>query len=126
MLNFYCFPVITTSAPEKEDGLKALKSAIEMIETTIKSLDGHFAIQMAVRTFKSFYCFLCLPRAILFQPKVVTAIDEADLLRRIEDAEKNNAEVSGDEDSEEDEEGMKFDIEGQGNDKESQSGSDEE
>jgi hypothetical protein len=48
------------------------------------------------------------------------------LLRRIEDAEKNNAEVSGDEDSDENDEGMKFDIEGQGNDKDSASGSDEE
>lgn len=40
--------VITTSTPEKADGLKALENAIELIETTIKKLDGHFAIQMAV------------------------------------------------------------------------------
>lgn len=40
--------VITTSTPEKADGLKALENAIEKIETTIKKLDGHFAIQMAV------------------------------------------------------------------------------
>jgi translation initiation factor 2 alpha subunit (eIF-2alpha) len=40
--------VITTSTPEKVDGLKALENAIERIETTIKKLDGHFAIQMAV------------------------------------------------------------------------------
>lgn len=45
--------VITTSTPEKVDGLKALENAIELIETTIKKLDGHFAIQMAV----SFYTF---------------------------------------------------------------------
>lgn len=37
-----------------------------------------------------------------------------------------NTEVSGDEESDENEEGMKFDGEGTGNDKESQSGSDEE
>lgn len=62
------------------------------------------------------------------QPKVVTAIDEADLARRMERLEMENAEVSGDEDSDDNEEGMKFDGEGQGNDKnkESQSGSDEE
>jgi translation initiation factor 2 subunit 1 len=40
--------VITTSTPEKADGLKALEVCIQKIETTIKSLDGHFAIQMAV------------------------------------------------------------------------------
>lgn len=57
---------------------------------------------------------------------MVTAVDEADLARRIERAELENAEVSGDEDSDENEEGMKFDGEGQGNEKDSQSGSDEE
>lgn len=62
------------------------------------------------------------------QPKVVTAVDEADLARRIERAELENAEVSGDEDSDDNEEGMKFDGEGQekANDKDSQSGTDEE
>lgn len=46
----------------------------------------------------------------------------------MERAEMENAEVSGDEDSDENEEGMKFDGEEQGNskDKDSQSGSDEE
>lgn len=99
--------VITTSTPEKADGLKALENAIDKIEATIKKLDGHFAIQMA--------------------PKVVTAVDEADLARRIERAELENAEVAGDSDSDEDEEqGLKFDGEGQEKDKNSQSDSDEE
>lgn len=40
-----------------------------------------------------------------FQPKVVTASDEADLVRQMEKAELENAEVAGDDD-EEDEEGM--------------------
>jgi translation initiation factor 2 alpha subunit (eIF-2alpha) len=44
----FLIAVITTSTPEKVDGLKALENAIERIETTIKKLDGHFAIQMAV------------------------------------------------------------------------------
>lgn len=43
-----------------------------------------------------------------FQPKVVTATDEADLARRMERAEQENAEIGGDSDDEEDE-GMKFD-----------------
>lgn len=41
----------------------------------------------------------------IFQPKVVTASDEADLVRQMEKAELENAEVAGDDD-EEDEEGM--------------------
>lgn len=43
--------VITTSTPEKSDGLNALEIAIEKIKETILKLGGHFAIQMAVRRF---------------------------------------------------------------------------
>lgn len=62
------------------------------------------------------------------QPKVVTAVDEADLARRMERAEMEIAEVSGDDDSDDNQEGIKFDGEGTEKDKskESQSGSDEE
>lgn len=63
---------------------------------------------------------------LIFQPKVVTAVDEADLARRMERAEMENAEVSGDEGSDEEDEGMKFDGEGVEKEKDSQSGSDEE
>lgn len=86
--------VMTTSTPEKADGIKALENAIENIQKTILKYDGEFKIQMA--------------------PKVVTAIDEADLARRMERAEAENAEVAGDDDEEEDEEeqeGIKFDEE---------------
>lgn len=48
----------------------------------------------------------------MFQPKVVTATDEADLARRMERAEAENAEIDGD-DEEDEEEGLKFDGEGQ-------------
>jgi len=85
--------VMTTSTPEKVDGLKALEGAIEKINETINKLGGVFKVQMA--------------------PKVVTATDEADLARRMERAEAENAEIDGDEDEEE-EEGMKFDGEGHG------------
>uniref|UniRef100_A0A336LWL3 Eukaryotic translation initiation factor 2 subunit 1 n=1 Tax=Culicoides sonorensis TaxID=179676 RepID=A0A336LWL3_CULSO len=85
--------VMTTSTPEKADGLKALESAIEKIRETITGLGGVFNTQMA--------------------PKVVTATDEADLARRMEKAELENTEVAGDDDeSDENEEGMKFDGEG--------------
>jgi hypothetical protein len=39
---------MTTSTPEKQDGLKALTQAINKIEDTITSMGGVFAIQMAV------------------------------------------------------------------------------
>nr|CAG4641033.1 EOG090X09RW [Eulimnadia texana] len=70
--------VMTTQTPEKQDGLKALGTAIEKIQEVIKSLGGNFNIQMA--------------------PKVVTATDEADLARQMERAEMENTEVGGDDD----------------------------
>ncbi|XP_049833563.1 eukaryotic translation initiation factor 2 subunit 1 [Schistocerca gregaria] len=79
--------VMTTSTPEKQDGLKALNNAINKIEDTITNMGGVFAIQMA--------------------PKVVTATDEAELARQMERAEAENAEVAGDDDDEE-EEGQVF------------------
>lgn len=39
---------MTTSTPEKADGLKALGDAIEVIENKITSLGGVFNVQMAV------------------------------------------------------------------------------
>jgi len=77
--------VMTTATPEKTDGLKALQTTIEEIDKTIQTLGGVFKIQMP--------------------PKVVTASDEADLVRQMEKAELENAEIAGDDD-EEDEEGM--------------------
>ncbi|KAG6803049.1 eukaryotic translation initiation factor 2 subunit 1 [Apis cerana] len=73
--------VMTTSTPEKQDGLKALNDAIDAIQNKITSLGGVFNVQMA--------------------PKVVTATDEAELARQMERAELENAEVAGDDDEEE-------------------------
>lgn len=42
------FSVMTTSTPEKQDGLKALSDAIEVIQNKITSLGGVFNVQMAV------------------------------------------------------------------------------
>ncbi|XP_047367123.1 eukaryotic translation initiation factor 2 subunit 1 [Vespa velutina] len=78
--------VMTTSTPEKQDGLKALSDAIEVIQEKITFLGGVFNIQMA--------------------PKVVTATDEAELAKQMERAEFENAEVAGDDDDEEEVEGM--------------------
>lgn len=95
--------VMTTSTPEKSDGLKILQEAIKIIETTITELGGVFKVQMA--------------------PKVVTATDEAELLRQMERAEMENAEVAGDEGEEEDE-GQVFSGEDE-EPKEDQSGDEE-
>lgn len=78
--------VMTTSTPEKQDGLRILNEAIEVIKKTIADLGGVFNIQMA--------------------PKVVTATDEADLAKQMERAEMENTEVAGDDDEDEDEEGQ--------------------
>ncbi|KAL4708659.1 hypothetical protein ACJJTC_008185 [Scirpophaga incertulas] len=79
--------VMTTSTPEKSDGLKTLQDATENIKETILAAGGVFNIQMA--------------------PKVVTATDEAELARQMERAEAENAEVAGDSaDEEVDQHGM--------------------
>lgn len=90
--------VMTTSTPEKADGLKALNTAIDKIKESIQSLGGIFTMQMA--------------------PKVVTATDEAELARQMERAEAENAEVAGDDDEEEEDEGMTYNSGGEDDDKE--------
>ncbi|XP_055595291.1 eukaryotic translation initiation factor 2 subunit 1 [Uranotaenia lowii] len=98
--------VMTTSTPEKADGLKALESAIVKIQETIENLGGVFKVQMA--------------------PKVVTATDEAELARKMERAEAENAEVDGDDGEDEDEEGISYNQEGEDGEDEDKNGSDEE
>jgi len=56
-----------------KDGLNVMSLACEAIETNIKAAGGTYTVQMA--------------------PKVVTAMDEADLARQLERAEMENAEV---------------------------------
>lgn len=46
---YYEISVMTTSTPEKQDGLKVLNDAIEKIKITINELGGVFNVQMAVR-----------------------------------------------------------------------------
>ena len=66
--------VVTTSTPERADGLKLLEEALKAIEDKIKEAGGSFSVQMA--------------------PKVVTATDDADLAKQMERAELENAEVT--------------------------------
>ncbi|XP_004525045.1 eukaryotic translation initiation factor 2 subunit 1 [Ceratitis capitata] len=85
--------VMTTATTKKAEGLKALETAIENIRNKIIESEGEFKVIMP--------------------PKLVTAIDEADLARRLERAEAENQEVGGDDDEDDDgdQEGMKFDPE---------------
>ena len=50
--------------------------------------------------------------SITFQPKVVTDIDEAELAKRLEQHERENEEVPGDDDEEEDGEYEQGDVDG--------------
>jgi translation initiation factor 2 subunit 1 len=77
--------VVTTSTPERAEGLALIQEAIDRVQKTIKSLGGSFNVIMA--------------------PKVVTALDEAELARMLERAELDNAEVGGDDDQEDEEGG---------------------
>lgn len=88
--------VMTTSTPERQDGLQLLNEACEAIEAKIKECGGSFSIKMA--------------------PKVVTATDEADLAKQMERAEMENAEVSGDDDDDEEEIGMGGKVDDSGDD----------
>lgn len=48
--------VMTTSTPEKQEGLKALQQALETVESTIAELGGVFKVQMAVSYFFTTLC----------------------------------------------------------------------
>jgi translation initiation factor 2 subunit 1 len=73
--------VMTTSTTEKGDGLRIMEEACKAVEDRITGIGGAFNFHK--------------------KPKVVTATDEADLAKQLERAEQENAEVGGDEDSEE-------------------------
>jgi len=113
--------VVTTSTPERQEGLVLLQQAINKIEETIRSLGGSFSVQMAVKLLFYIWCIFIIihldmngKKFILpskFQPKVVTALDEAELARQMEKAELENFEVDGDDDDEDDENGEHEDDE---------------
>ncbi|XP_067124406.1 eukaryotic translation initiation factor 2 subunit 1-like [Centruroides vittatus] len=78
--------VVTTTTMDRTEGLEALKNALEVIENSVKSIEGGiFNIQN--------------------QPKVVTETDEVELAKQLDRLEQANAEVPGDDDDEEAEAG---------------------
>lgn len=77
--------VVTTQTMEKEEGLKLLTEALTKIETSILGAGGIFKMIQA--------------------PKVVTDMDEAKMAEKLAQLEAENAEVDGDDDVDEDDDG---------------------
>ncbi|CAG0922376.1 unnamed protein product [Notodromas monacha] len=76
--------VMTTSTPDRQNGIDVLTKAIEEISKAIKERGGNFTLQLP--------------------PKVVTDIDDADLAKQMEKAERENMEIAGDDDADSDDE----------------------
>ena len=76
--------VLTNHCLDKTHGIKVLEEAIENITTKIRAAGGNCVVQMA--------------------PKAVTEQDDADLQALMEKRERENQEVSGDEDESESDE----------------------
>lgn len=64
LFSIFPFVVMTTSTPEKADGLKALNTAIEKIEEKIGTLGGIFTMRMAVCIFSNTSLFKLVSRSI--------------------------------------------------------------
>lgn len=72
--------VVTTSTPEKPEGIALLQDAIKRIKETIISLGGSYNV--------------------ILEPKVVTALDEEEFEKRLNDLDNQNKEVAADDDDE--------------------------
>lgn len=59
---------MTTSTPEKQDGLQALNDAMDVVKEKIEELGGVFQIQMAVSIFL-FIFYLSLTESSNFSEK---------------------------------------------------------
>lgn len=78
--------VLTSMCLDKNVGIQRLQGAIDDIRTSITSAGGKLAVKM--------------------EPKAVTETDDAELQALMEKRERENAEVSGDEDLSESDEGI--------------------
>jgi len=75
--------VFTMTTLERNEGLELLNQAIERVREAIVAAGGSFNIKLA--------------------PKVVTLTDEDDLAKQMEEAERENAQVEGDDDNSDEE-----------------------
>lgn len=71
--------VLTTSSPDREDGVAVLQKALDVLDEAIKSRGGSMTVSMA--------------------PKAITQVDDNELAALLRRAEDENRLVSGDDDS---------------------------
>ncbi|XP_018654592.1 putative eukaryotic translation initiation factor 2 alpha subunit [Schistosoma mansoni] len=88
--------VLTTQTMDRAAGLEQLNEVLDVIKKSIESQGGSFKIQQAAR--------------------VVSDTDDADLQRQMDELEKANREVSGDEDDEDEDDGDEEDDDEASND----------
>ena len=89
--------VMITQSLDKNLGITALEESINLIETVIKTYGGSVVVKM--------------------KPKAVSEHDDLELLQLMAEKERENAEISGDED---DEENPKEDSDNESNEKDSE------
>merc|ERR1711915_18870 len=91
--------VFTMTTLEKTEGLDLLTVAIEKVKASIEAAGGSFNVKLA--------------------PKVVTTADEEDIAAQMEAAERENAQIEGDDDNSDDDDDS---DEGKGSDEEGDDG----
>ncbi|EDV23203.1 Eukaryotic translation initiation factor 2 subunit 1 [Trichoplax sp. H2] len=74
--------VVSAQTMDKTEGVKIVEDAIKAIELAIKQKEGQFNVQMA--------------------PKVVTETDDAELVKQMEQFERENLQIDGDDSPDED------------------------
>jgi translation initiation factor 2 subunit 1 len=110
--------VMSTTSTDKVAAIDTMEKAVAAITASIKAEKGEVVVKMAVsvawmlfglgiRVFAhllfSTLPIFCFPLAHAPQPKVVSETDDAELKKLMEQFEKANMDVAGDDDSEEDE-----------------------
>jgi translation initiation factor 2 subunit 1 len=99
--------VMTTTSTDKNAAIEVMEKALERIGEEIEKYDGSMNVAMRVSILLvgiaavTPYWYDCTS---LFQPKAVTETDDDALAKLMADAERANAQVSGDDDSEADDE----------------------
>lgn len=99
--------VMSTTSTDKNAAIELMEKALVKIGDEIEKYDG--AMNVAMRVSPRFHVSVCLSqpltdvRSLFLQPKAVSAVEDDALARLMEQAERENAQVSGDEDDSEQE-----------------------
>lgn len=92
--------VMTTTSTDKNAAIETMERALEKIGQEIEKYDGTINVAMRVSPRPREVGYADAP----FQPKAVTETDDDALAKLMADAERANAQVSGDDDSDADDE----------------------